>query len=30
MTDNAMDHQLMELNPEKRWSAEKALDADYF
>jgi cyclin-dependent kinase 12/13 len=32
MTDNAMNliAKLMELNPEKRWSAEKALDADYF
>jgi cyclin-dependent kinase 12/13 len=32
MTDSAMDliAKMMELNPEKRWSAEKALDADYF
>lgn len=32
MTDNAvqMISKLMELNPDKRWSAEQALDADYF
>jgi cyclin-dependent kinase 12/13 len=32
MTDNAIHliSKLMELNPGKRWSAEQALDADYF
>jgi len=32
MTDNAVDliSKLMTLNPDKRWSAEQALDADYF
>ena len=32
MTESAIDliSKLMELNPEKRWTAEKALDADYF
>jgi len=32
MTDNAVDiiDKLMTLDPEKRWSAEQALDADYF
>lgn len=32
MTDNAVDliDKLMTLYPEKRWSAEQALDADYF
>jgi len=32
MTDNAADliEKLMILNPEKRWSAEQALDSDYF
>jgi cyclin-dependent kinase 12/13 len=32
MTDNAVDliDKLMTLNPDRRWSAEQALDADYF
>ena len=32
MTDQAVHliSKLMELNPDKRWSAEQALDADYF
>lgn len=32
MTDNAVDliSKLMTLNPDKRWSAEQALDSDYF
>lgn len=32
MTDNAVDiiDKLMTLDPEKRWSAQQALDADYF
>lgn len=32
MTDSAVNliSKLMELNPDKRWTAEKALDADYF
>lgn len=32
MTDNAIDliRKLMMLNPESRWSAQQALDADYF
>ena len=32
MTDKAVDliSRMMELNPETRWSAEQALDADYF
>ena len=32
MTDNAVDmiDKLLTLDPEKRWSAEQALDADYF
>jgi serine/threonine protein kinase len=32
MTDNAVDiiDKLLILDPEKRWSAEQALDADYF
>ena len=32
MTDNAVDliDKLLKLNPDKRWSAKEALDADFF
>jgi len=32
MTDSAVDliDKLLKLNPDKRWSAEQALDADFF